>query len=59
VRAMNGLVARLTADGLTALIVAPVIEEVLPIADAAYRIGDGRLEPTGPGRRAQPIAVRP
>ena len=52
--AMTGLVARLASDGLTALIVAPLIEAVLPIADAAYRIDAGVLRTASAARRPDP-----
>lgn len=45
-QAMTGLVARLASTGLTALIVAPLIEAVLPVADATYRIEAGGIRPT-------------
>jgi ABC-2 type transport system ATP-binding protein len=51
----DGLVAllELVVDraraGVTALIAAPLIEAVVPIADAAYRLEDSRLLPVRPG----------
>ncbi len=57
--AVTGLVARLASSGLTTLIVAPVIEAVLPIADATYRIESGTIRPTRLEPRADPVVARP
>ncbi len=58
-QAVTGLVARLAAGGLAALIVAPLVESVLPIADASYRIEAGVIRPTGLERRPGPVAAQP
>lgn len=48
--ALLGLVARRARDGLTALIVAPQIDAVLPVANATFRIEDRSLVPTSTSR---------
>jgi len=57
--ALTGLVSRRASDGLTALIVAPLIESVLPIADATYRIEAGVLRTTCSARRPDPKVAQP
>jgi ABC-type multidrug transport system ATPase subunit len=42
-RALIDLVAQCSKDGMTTLIVAPLVEAVLPIADATYRISEGAI----------------
>jgi ABC-2 type transport system ATP-binding protein len=54
-QAVTGLVAHLASGGLTALIVAPLIEAVLPIADATYRIEAGVIRRTRLERRPDPL----
>lgn len=58
-QALTGLVARLASSGLTALIVAPLIEAVLPIADATYRIEAGVIRSTRLERRSGPLVEQP
>ncbi len=58
-QAMTGLVSRLASDGLTALIVAPLIDAVLPIADATYRIEAGGIRLTRLERRPDPLLEQP
>jgi len=56
--ALTGLVSRLASDGLTALIVAPLIESVLPIADATYRIDAGVVRTARSPRRPDPSVAQ-
>jgi ABC-type multidrug transport system ATPase subunit len=52
-QAVISVVAARAATGMTVLIVAPLIEAVLPLADSSYRIDDGRLHiPFTGGKRA-------
>jgi ABC-type multidrug transport system ATPase subunit len=57
-QALCHLVAEQVKGGLTALIVAPLIQAVLPMADATYRIADGSLHPT-PRARPTPSPAEP
>jgi ABC-type multidrug transport system ATPase subunit len=46
-QALLAIASDRAARGMTVLIVAPLIEAVLPIADACYRIAEGRLRSIG------------
>jgi ABC-2 type transport system ATP-binding protein len=56
-QAMIELVANRVEGGMTALIVAPLIEAMLPMADAAYRIADGIIGPIALGRSSADTPV--
>lgn len=52
------LVAERVGRGTTALIVAPLIDAIVPAADATFEIRDGRIHPTGKGRRDKAPGAR-
>jgi len=58
-QALIGLVAERARRGATVLIVAPLIDAVLPVADATYRIEAGTVEETASGGRGGTPVERP
>jgi ABC-2 type transport system ATP-binding protein len=58
-QALLAIVTERAAKGMTIVIVAPVIDPILPLADASYRIEAGRLDVLTQGRSEHDPGAQP